>query len=998
MIRRFLLLFCCLFAVVPAVFADANVPPVVDISGTGPSTTISAGQEISLAFSGIIANEPKINDEAKITGPEWSWTATNGTCTPKDKKDIDWKFSFAQTGTYTVEITVTATYKIEGSTETLKNSDKATYELRVVNRDWQVDWPVGQISGNASDQNGLFDATPADFVVDENTRVAVTEATDRDRWTCDYDNDGQISADDTKENGAENDDVTYKWSAIDADGNAVGSFGSGDEREATWTPNKTGTFTLICTLDDKPKAKGPHDGGSRDDAKVERKKTVTVSEGGQSKAEWKLYSDSALTNEITTAKIGGFVYPILTLKLAAGESVNLPRGSLKITDLYKREDPLDTYAEIGVAGFEKSVDGTVWEPYPDHAGIGIVTTNESQDAPLYFRARFFPSSFWNTARATDRQPIIGGRNPGIFDSNGEHRLQYAYGARRDLPNGPAFSLPNSSNHYQNGPGIKTTDVQNLVVENVETSAGNSDYFCYDPGAEDDSDLARPTVKFTIKNEGDTSAKPGRYKWYLWARETHIETPSNFVVYEGSLNQPGPVEIPIKPQNGEPNYRTEEGTVSEWGTYAFHLTVTDTTTGSLYELRSNKISIPLRMTTVNNQIILDGEGKSIPGHQLNEEIEDDKYTLKASYMLKGERDASEMRVDLRDADLALKASISPGTERNKNYSSVSLYTPEDDEDSEIYKGIFVPTDRFGTEYRDHQNKTALAINQAKSGDIADNYQWLIGVAGTKKSSDKIADLIQSSVPTSRGFSTNHVSKRIAYKGMTHGRKSIPAIQIDSIHPHYKYDSNFKGEPGIRSDSRSETHLQPAAFLQRNLIKSKIVFVETHGWGSLSIPEEDLLDSGVLNPNPGMLFAGRFNTKGKHNTQTLFVSDVKTKAELVVYAGCWTARVNTYSHYGSLLDETIQSGAETSVGFASATTYGTKINPPFSNYFMINYSLTWTESFWKAVMGQEALAIDVSDALDKAAFEIYMKSNGEGYGGYDSWVINGNSSKKLKKARQ
>jgi len=86
---------------------------------------------------------------------------------------------------------------------------------------------------------------------------------------------------------------------------------------------------------------------------------------------------------------------------------------------------------------------------------------------------------------------------------------------------------------------KTHDVQNLVITVVTTSAGNPDYFKFDPEAPEGSPFLKPTVTFTIADGGDSH----RYKWRVRVRSTDVDnTWADFVLISGAADGPGTVML------------------------------------------------------------------------------------------------------------------------------------------------------------------------------------------------------------------------------------------------------------------------------------------------------------------------------------------------------------------------------------------------------------------------------------------------------------------------
>ena len=263
-----------------------------------------------------------------------------------------------------------------------------------------------------------------------------------------------------------------------------------------------------------------------------------------------------------------------------------------------------------------------------------------------------------------------------------------------------------------------TTVHNLTIEDVSTNAGSADYIKFDPeGANGGS--ASPTISFKVQDLGD----PGRYEWWIWLRATDENGWYTYATLNGKMDAPGNKTVTINaPQSPD----TQSVDLTDWGNYAFDLRVVklgeNDVAGDYQDLRSSYISIPFNMPGVTGE-----DGLPVPGHSVDGwSTEQTDYKYYASYYLQSARDASAMKVEFLDPKLRVKnpttASTMP-TAKNTPHPDLELYTPADGDEAGDYRGIFVPVDDYKTEYRNHQDKAMLAVNQKKSKPKSRNFNTL-----------------------------------------------------------------------------------------------------------------------------------------------------------------------------------------------------------------------------------------------------------------------------------
>ena len=354
---------------------------------------------------------------------------------------------------------------------------------------------------------------------------------------------------------------------------------------------------------------------------------------------------------------------------------------------------------------------------------GSAKTENTTDDLNYFYTK---NLTWNTTSS------VAGGGGTLLGHNGEHTISLAKVNgqagnsllfQKKMPDNPdwedaAFEAQSTSN-----------DVGNLVITDVSTNqeqAGEiADYFKFDPQSEDDS-FVHPTVSFDFAGFDQTASKD-RYNWWLYIRATTAEGYSNFLTYEGKLDKPGQVEVSINKELSSYE-KTAGNDLNDWGTYAFDVTIQDTKTGDSVRLRTapEELKTAPRLVDLNDkpfknadgENIVDEEGQLLPGHELviEEDDRDVEVPLKFfySYTLRGKKDASKVRIDLLGPDLKVAATKEGGTEIGE-YNYLHLFTANDDvqgSEGSGWKGVLIARDNLGENYRDHKNRSALAINETK----------------------------------------------------------------------------------------------------------------------------------------------------------------------------------------------------------------------------------------------------------------------------------------------
>ena len=376
----------------------------------------------------------------------------------------------------------------------------------------------------------------------------------------------------------------------------------------------------------------------------------------------------------------------------------------------------------GVWTSDYADDGSALPPVFQRSFGNAMSANMSNDKNLFYTKTIM----WDTI-----QQMSGGGGT-LLGHNGQHSIslvkvngQTANSLlfQKQLPDDPEWQDAEFEAQET------THNVGNLVITNVTTNQEKAeeiaDYFKFDPQSEDD-DFVHPKVQFEFDGFDETPSKD-RYNWWLYVRATTVEGYSNFLTYEGKVDKPGQVEVSINKELS--SYKKTSGNdLNDWGTYAFDVTIQDTKTGDSVRLRTapEELKTAPRLVDLNDQPfknadgenIVDEDGKLLPGHELviEEDDRDVEVPLKFffSYTLRGKEDASKVKIDLLGPDLKLAATKEGGTEIGE-YNYLHLFTANDDvqgSEGSGWKGVLIARDNLGENYRDHKNRSALAVNEEK----------------------------------------------------------------------------------------------------------------------------------------------------------------------------------------------------------------------------------------------------------------------------------------------
>ena len=255
---------------------------------------------------------------------------------------------------------------------------------------------------------------------------------------------------------------------------------------------------------------------------------------------------------------------------------------------------------------------------------------------------------------------------------------------------------------------KTAETQpvvgNLVVTDVETSAGNADYLLFDPESEDPN-LKNPWLSFTITDEGD----PHQYVWVVYLKPTRVVGwPEEGTCYMWGW-ETGPGQVTAV-WNGPLNF--SEG-VLERGPVTFDIGVWEVQNASAWGwwdgwLDEAYFRWPYKLTI---PVTFEVEGEQVPGHELSAEIGDGTVTVMVNYALTdtGAVDATEVKMDLLDCTLVQKATADGPTEVGVWHADVTVGTMSEEEWVSDWTAVFRGADGHGAETRDHENRRMLAVN-------------------------------------------------------------------------------------------------------------------------------------------------------------------------------------------------------------------------------------------------------------------------------------------------
>ncbi len=270
----------------------------------------------------------------------------------------------------------------------------------------------------------------------------------------------------------------------------------------------------------------------------------------------------------------------------------------------------------------------------------------------------------------------------------------------------------------------SADVQNLVIHDVVTNAGNADFVLFDPVP--GSTYNQPTVTFKIVDDGP---EHGLFQWAVYLRDTRLAAWTDYATLTGTTTSPGEVTATFN-QPGGP----ESGVLRDWGTYTVEILVREWGTDSLGQL----VEIDHQWLKWPYYLGIPGTvpGTELKGHRMNMAVdEQDNIAVTADYYLTdtlGE-EPTEVRAQLINPKLQTIADVSLPKTLNTFHQGVPIATisrsefrlathilvitavdahggdcpPDDDhpENCPVPENVYQPR-----HYRDGENKLLLAVNE------------------------------------------------------------------------------------------------------------------------------------------------------------------------------------------------------------------------------------------------------------------------------------------------
>ena len=253
-----------------------------------------------------------------------------------------------------------------------------------------------------------------------------------------------------------------------------------------------------------------------------------------------------------------------------------------------------------------------------------------------------------------------------------------------------------------------TTVRNLSISGSLGSLGNGaygDYIAFDSNSQNPT-LKTPRIYFNISDIGD----PHLYKWELRLRSTKVEQ-SNWIVYcRGQLSEPGSVNVNV---NAPVFPNTQQGQLTEAGTYTFDLTVTEVDPNAVDEF-GHPLPEPLVVDQQSwrspHLLVPPLYDVDKPGYLLHNDWIDDQLHAKLDYYLQDtNKDAIRAHVDVLGPEWDNKAWVDVLVNVNTPHLNQEIFTYPAGAAPSSYRMVLSAQDDHGAEYRDHENKRMLAVN-------------------------------------------------------------------------------------------------------------------------------------------------------------------------------------------------------------------------------------------------------------------------------------------------
>ena len=362
---------------------------------------------------------------------------------------------------------------------------------------------------------------------------------------------------------------------------------------------------------------------------------------------------------------------------------------------------------------------------------GYAKTENLTDDLNYFYTK---TILWNTTTAVTTDWDGTGPRPAstLLGHNGQHKISVA---EINGVGGHSFAFqkrdPESGEWQDASSDAEETayEVGNLLITEVSTSNGTSDYFKFNPTAEAGSNLLNPKVNFTIKDEGDSAGHV--YRWRVRVRSTDIEDQITSVVYEDIAPQVGQVMVSINQARLAAD--SPSTSVTGWGTYNFDVSVREyasqaeaqndlnqLTTGQLVDagkidmatLRSSLLYIPYRMPTPNEGR-KGHDGKLVDKDDHSADFYVSTFLRDTSYASNATAQAESVKIELIPPTLADAIFTENDWPRLLNAPVLDqLYKHIEAENLDrqsIYITVVSAFDDHTAEYRGHKPASMLAKN-------------------------------------------------------------------------------------------------------------------------------------------------------------------------------------------------------------------------------------------------------------------------------------------------
>ena len=595
----------------------------------------------------------------------------------------------------------------------------------------------------------------------EDVACLVEAATDWDHWKREGVGE-ETDANFGSVHGDEKDEITYLWSAS----GGAWRDNKTNAAAATWKApaaiqNAANEYTITCTLDDKPTAvtapDAPVSNTARGDAPVARTIKVQVVD----ETSWMglgVYRNQ--TDESpAVGPIGGTAYIAVDVQVG-GQTTFAAPGAIRLRVQEHDGEGLHHEAD-NHAWLDAAETGWVeWEFDAANNGQNAHWKTQAMDLPRANGAttprRFRKWVEWNTTEektSTDpdgADPATGGplKAGKFWGHNASHTVELEYsvklGADWIVKHEAEFQPNDGGDAKKAGPTRSGAEVGNLVINGVSTDTGTSDYFKFDPDA-DDSPLKNPTISFVIND-----ADPHCYRWTVKVKDTRTAIYIDAATVKGTGFGAGEISFQLNKEallandsDALPNTSGAMGQdtkLTAWGTYSFDIFVKEFRNNeeAYVDGQNNidyqafrspyKLEIPGTYTVQN---IDEGGVVNEPGHEFFWESDGETYcNARVKYYLtdKDNVDASSVKIDLLSPELTTLNSLSnlpptinaphpaKGQDAYLLYSFPQGITPGD------YIAVFSATDSHKTLNRDHENHSMLAVNQR---DLLQPIVWLAG---------------------------------------------------------------------------------------------------------------------------------------------------------------------------------------------------------------------------------------------------------------------------------